>query len=111
MRRRVSLRTRPLSLDPGETVATESSASRATSLIVALIRELSSSPAAERFARPHAHAISLYGSPRWIADVTVYILGIVRTRAPGVKRLSPALSRPAILRCSGMSVTDALGLH
>src|ERR1700720_216825 len=37
----------------------------------------------QRPARPHAHAVSLNGSPRWIADVTVYILGIVRTRTPG----------------------------
>src|ERR1700686_720288 len=82
MRRRVSLRTGPLSLKTRETVATETSASRATSLIVALIRELLP-PLQSRPARPHAHAISLYGSPRWIADVTVYIVGIVRTRTPG----------------------------
>src|SRR5260370_17528881 len=80
MRRRVSLRTGPLSLNTRETVATETSASRATSLIVALIRELL--PAAERPARPHAPRTIAYGSPRWIADVTVYILGIVRTRSP-----------------------------
>src|SRR5579862_6602414 len=81
MRRRVSLRTGPLSLNTRDTVATETSASRATSLIVALIPELL--PAAERPARPHAQAVSLYGSPRWIADVTVYIGGIVRTLTPG----------------------------
>src|SRR5579864_8705507 len=57
MRRRVSVRTGPLSLNTRETVATETSASRATSLIVALIRELL--PAAETgtSARPRCIAL------------------------------------------------------
>src|SRR5579864_3760409 len=96
MRRRVSVRTGPLSLNTRDTVATETSASRATSLIVALIPEIL--PAAERPARPHAQAVSLYGSPRWIADVTVYIVGIVRTLAPGcqaaVTASLPGLGNP-----------------
>src|ERR1700674_1510794 len=82
MRRRVSVRTGPLSLNTLETVATETAASRATSLIVALIRELP--PLQRKPTRPTPQVLSLNGSLRWIADVTVYICGYRRTRDTGL---------------------------